>query len=830
MILKEITLENIRSYTNQTIKFSKGSTILAGDIGAGKTTILLAIEFAIFGLLRGITTGQNLLRNTSNEGSVTLTLILNNQKITIHRKLKKTKDTITQTNGYLIINNQKTEYTPQELKARMLEILGYPKQFLNKSKNLIYRYTVFTPQEEMKSILFEDKEARIQTLKKIFNIDKYNTIKENTKTIKRELKQKTSKYEGLIEGLTELKTEQERLLQDLERLNKDYEKLKIEESKEKKELEEQKKELEKIEIKKKEKEKLELNLKLTDNKIENTIIQKTNLEKEKTEINNKIKELYSKSDTKKDLVKVKEELESINQKITKKEKELETQTDFLNRTKNLISNFETKINQDSRQKNQTKKRIELLNKEIQKDKEKIKQTKEEEKIKTEIQELETNKKNLETKLDKEKELLYLFKSKLSNSEKIKKQVLELDNCPLCKQEVTKNHKESISSQEDYKLKNYSKEIETLTQKIKETQTLQSKTEKELKKLISQKELIEINKIFKKNIEKNTLTLTELEKEIEELLEKEKESTKKTEKLKESLTLGENKLKELQTENKTLKEKKEIFQKQNQDLLIIEEKEKRNHTISLELNKLTKQEKEYITQKETTLKNLEDYKDIEKIYTEQYKLIIENEKIYNELKINLTKTEKDLDYTTKESDKILKTIKKKEEFKQKHTRLSNFTSWLDNEFLNLINQIEKQAMLTIYMKFNSHFCKWFKILLEDDLLNVRLDEDYTPLIIQNGYETNISSLSGGEKTSCALAYRLALNIVINESIQTINTKDLIILDEPTDGFSSEQLDKLRDVLNLLDLSQVIIVSHEQKIESYVQNIIRVEKENHITKIF
>jgi len=46
-------LRNIRSYTFQTIDFSDGSTLLIGDIGSGKTTILLAVEFALFGLIKG---------------------------------------------------------------------------------------------------------------------------------------------------------------------------------------------------------------------------------------------------------------------------------------------------------------------------------------------------------------------------------------------------------------------------------------------------------------------------------------------------------------------------------------------------------------------------------------------------------------------------------------------------------------------------------------------------------------------------------------------------------------------------------------------------------
>jgi len=81
----------------------------------------------------------------------------------------------------------------------------------------------------------------------------------------------------------------------------------------------------------------------------------------------------------------------------------------------------------------------------------------------------------------------------------------------------------------------------------------------------------------------------------------------------------------------------------------------------------------------------------------------------------------------------------------------------------------------------------------------------------------------------LSYRLALNKVINDIVAEIKTKDIIMLDEPTDGFSTEQLDKVRDVLEQLNMKQVIIVSHESKIESFVENVIRVQKQDHASVV-
>jgi len=90
------------------------------------------------------------------------------------------------------------------------------------------------------------------------------------------------------------------------------------------------------------------------------------------------------------------------------------------------------------------------------------------------------------------------------------------------------------------------------------------------------------------------------------------------------------------------------------------------------------------------------------------------------------------------------------------------------------------------------------------------------------------LSGGEKTSLALAYRLALNSIV-QKVSTGIKSNLLILDEPTDGFSKEQLFKIREVLNEIKCPQVIIVSHERELESFADQVLRVEKREGVSEI-
>ena len=164
------------------------------------------------------------------------------------------------------------------------------------------------------------------------------------------------------------------------------------------------------------------------------------------------------------------------------------------------------------------------------------------------------------------------------------------------------------------------------------------------------------------------------------------------------------------------------------------------------------------------------------------------------------------------------ISEKEKSKKSLNNLIELNDWLSINFLELVEFTERNVLLKLRQEFSRIFSKWFNMLVPYGSLGVRLDESFSPIMLHNGVEMEYSFLSGGERTATALAYRLALNQTINSMLSKIKTKDLIILDEPTDGFSEAQLEKMNKVLQELKVSQLIIVSHEQKIENFVENII------------
>ena len=55
-------------------------------------------------------------------------------------------------------------------------------------------------------------------------------------------------------------------------------------------------------------------------------------------------------------------------------------------------------------------------------------------------------------------------------------------------------------------------------------------------------------------------------------------------------------------------------------------------------------------------------------------------------------------------------------------------------------------------------------------------------------------------------------------------DTILLDEPTDGFSPEQVVRMGELLDELGLPQVVLVSHEDQLAAVADRVVRVVKQD------
>jgi len=291
---------------------------------------------------------------------------------------------------------------------------------------------------------------------------------------------------------------------------------------------------------------------------------------------------------------------------------------------------------------------------------------------------------------------------------------------------------------------------------------------------------------------------------------------------------------------------EIFSKHKNQLMMFREKEKEIIRSDEKLKTLVKNKESIhkisgfqdqlkkdigdINKKKLSLnEKIKSFKDAEEKYRKAKEELSPLESRERELFMEINGIQNKKEEIEKSIDALSKEINQKLEIKENIRNTQALVNWLEEYFMNLMITMEKHVMSRLYREFNEYFIEWFHSLIEDESISAKLNDEFSPVIQQNGYDTELEHLSGGEKTSVALAYRLALNKVINDFISHIKTRDLIILDEPTDGFSDQQLDRVRELLENLNIPQIIVVSHEAKIETFVDSIIRISKTEHISSI-
>jgi exonuclease SbcC len=680
MKLKKIKLRNIRSYENQEIEFPEKSLLLAGDIGSGKTSILMAVEYALFGLQPG-QKGSALLRNGSNFGEVSLEFEVGGQNIIIERKLKRESKSVSNDYSAIAINGEKTELSVTELKTKILGLLRYPPEFIKKN-NLLYRYTVYTPQENMKQIILEDPETRLNMLGYVFGIDKYKKIRENVSILTTKLKEESKLLQGEIKSLDGDKLQIEAKKQSIVALQSQIEAKKCE-------REEKSKKRKLIEAEAAE--------------LESRIKEKENFEKEveKTRIH-----IISKKENLSILLR---EFDSIAKTLSEASESFDEKA---------LENIKEKI---------FAKRGEI------------------EKINSSFIEISTKIKSLE----RDKALVLEKKNR----------VFQIEVCPTCLQNVPHAHKHNILLETEKNLAEILNNISVLEKELAETKIALENSRAEIPKIEEEKTRLEIFRTKAMYAEKSKIRIEEIRKSREAL------------------------------------EKDITFLSAHMDSL-----------------------KESILQ-------FSKYNNLHRIKQEELELARHDEK---KTEISLAEFNKEIEITNNSILELQKSIESKEEAKKRLSEILEINDWLSSQFLSLVNFIERNVMIKLRAEFAGLFSKWFHMLAGEGF-EVQLDENFTPIILQGETEMDYSFLSGGERTSIALAYRLALNQTINSVLSNIETRDIIILDEPTDGFSEFQLDKMRDVLAELNAAQLIVVSHEQKIEGFVDNIIKLKKDGSFSSL-
>jgi exonuclease SbcC len=183
MKIKEVTLENIRSYTFGRVNFQDGFNCIVGGVGDGKSSILYAIDFALFGERFG-RSYEYLLREGKKEGSVKLTFEHKGKTYSVKRVLTRERDRIVQDTSRITLHENDKLVAGGKKSAVDEEI-----QVLTGLTVDLFREAVWIQQEKLKELLNIEPSRRQSRIDELFGLAEFDACYVN-------LRDYQSGYEG----------------------------------------------------------------------------------------------------------------------------------------------------------------------------------------------------------------------------------------------------------------------------------------------------------------------------------------------------------------------------------------------------------------------------------------------------------------------------------------------------------------------------------------------------------------------------------------------------------------------------------------------------------
>jgi exonuclease SbcC len=203
MKIEIVQLENIRSHVKSTVPFTRGFNCLVGGLGCGKSSVLYAVDFALFGESIG-RSFEYLLREGADSGRVTVQFMQNGSTYKLTRGLKRKGKSINQNFEELklyedetLVASMKTDAIAEQFKA----ITGLDKD--------LYREIVWFRQEHLKELLDAAPRDRQRRLDELFGLSDYETAWSNIAQYQRDYETEKRVYEKDpdVNGLEKLSNE-----------------------------------------------------------------------------------------------------------------------------------------------------------------------------------------------------------------------------------------------------------------------------------------------------------------------------------------------------------------------------------------------------------------------------------------------------------------------------------------------------------------------------------------------------------------------------------------------------------------------------------------------
>lgn len=771
-MITRVKLKNWKSHKETELDLDEGTNVLVGIMGSGKSAVLDAITYALFGTVPSVKnrtiTLDDLIRNRPVEedsAEVEVQFVTpGGEEYIVKRVLERgggTKFAELREGDGTLVNKPKSTAVTEDVVSLLRIDYDFFERMIYAEQNQLDRFLTLSPRQRRKRI------------DELLKINKFENARKNTSTLINRLDDRREEKQKDIEELRE-----DEDIDSLPSLEKELEETKSE----KKELEEKKEEIDPL--LEETKEKLQ--------EFEDFREKIEGLSKQIESVNGRIETL--KQQIKKATEKLGEEIGTDLETLKQRKNYFE---EALEKSKEEIKNLEEEARSYTAEASELKNKIENLKKQIDDLEEKIQEKKEKKKELDEINlsKVKNELENLEKKLEEWKNERSKLKAK---TESLKDSIEELrkagSNCPVCDRPLSDELKsELIQERED--------ELDGLKQEISVSEERVSELEKDISE---RKEVIE----SAKDLESDVKDLDEIKDKLGEMREDLEDKEGKIEEVRSEEDMIRGKLEEA-------KEEVEQIRNQYQDIK----------------NKI-KMKKELRESKQQKNKSLEKRKDLED-KLEEKKSEYDEEKIekLKEKRDNLIKKQEHFKTRLEEIRKLIKqrgklvenVRKKKKTLEKREVKVEVLKESISSlqKLRKAFTQTQTSLRRQIIEAVNSMMGEiWEDIYPYNDFQEIRLSIEERREISDYELQLRDSSdnwvpvegiTSGGERTCAALTLRISFAVVLAPGISWL------VLDEPTHNLDSEGIETLAEVLRERVpriVKQLILITHERGLESAV----------------
>lgn len=785
MKIVSLTLENFRRYAKETIDFPEGLIGIVGRNGVGKTTLVEALGWCLYGNDAARSGKEDIKRSESidkTECKVTAELILGSDAIRIERSLRGKNSSAS---ASLFLNGEPKVHGMKAVSDYITSRIGMDR--------VAFFTSIFAKQKELAALSAENGSERKRIILRLLHIDKIDAV---LSLIRFDIKTTKNVLDGMqmtLENMDDLQNELERLEKERSLLSDKIEKIKTDVKTLKELLEIEQQNFAKIEQKYKEYQQINREIAALNGLIIGAKNEKNHAESDlalSVESEQKLTEIKPQLIKFDEIKNEKHALDLLQIKYT-------TKTSLQKQYKDYEEQIAIKSNKNQRLVEQLKSYGGIN-----------------EKLEQITQKLALLQENYDEKRGEESGIQSTIREKSGQKDALQQEFHEIQSlgdqsvCPKCKRPLGEHIKE-LSKQ-------YVAQIEQLQNSINSYVKKKSDLSDEIKIILNNKKL---EQSHESTIRQQINEFTALQAKLDEA--------------EQNLTY----LKTQQSKTATDLEKySDIQYDKNRHLLIINEFERleninkiviglqekiknipilqeRIESINNNIFKMNGEVSSYNKQLENIGFSEEQYENAKKSKSQIESNFHEKRETLVKYEQNLIKSEDDVS----QQKQAIGKRNEQEETKKELECKTNFLQVLDSimvEFkMDLISRIKPQL--------SSRTSELFNQMTNGKYPSIDLDEDYTIMINDRGHNYQIARFSGGEVDLVNLCLRIAISQELSQRAGRSRTQ-FIVLDEI---FGSQDEERKANILRALQnltsqFRQIILITHVEDVKEslpYVLNI-------------